>query len=104
MRAMDLKDILLLLLTVLAAVFGWFSTTIWTRVQAIEGEKQNRADCQCFRINQELHSFRLETIAGFVGKVEFISFQTEQSKRFDSIDKRLERIFDKLEHKQNKDS
>lgn len=70
-----------------AAVFGWFMRIIWQAVRDLQYADQ--------KLVNELHTFKAHVPATYVSKADF-------SEVLADINKKLDRICDKLDNKQDR--
>jgi len=77
---MDLQSIFNVFITIVLASTGWFARTLWDAVQ---------------NLREDLHQVELHLPNNYVK-------QNEINARFDKLENMLEKVFDKLDQKQDK--
>jgi hypothetical protein len=77
---MDMQQVFNIFITILVGVMGWFARTIW------DGIKELRDD---------LHHVEVQLPTNYVKQVDI-------NVRFDKLETMMEKIFDKLDQKQDK--
>lgn len=84
---MEFSSVMDFVTGLLAAVGGWLFKTTWGRIDSVE---------------RRIQDMEVEMPSEYVNKADLDKLEGNLTKKFDKLDRHVERIFEKMEHKADK--